>query len=72
MDFEEYTKGLAERYAGLSDEDKEKVRTFRASEEGQIVSFLLGDAFQPLLNSLAAPQPAMPEKKGLAVKPKKK
>lgn len=72
MDFEEYTKGLAERYASLPEEDKEKVRAFRMSEEGQLFSFLLGDTFKPLMNRLAAPKPAEKPKKGLAARRPKK
>ena len=72
MDFEEYTKGLAERYAGLSEDEKEKVRSFRASDEGKIFSFLLGDAFKPIINSLAAPKPKEKPKKGLAARRTKK
>lgn len=74
MDFEEYTAGVAERYVGLSDEEKEKVRSFKASEEGQLVSFLLGAEFRPLLDTLASPKPAEVEKTTgfVSRRPKKK
>ena len=69
MDFEEYTAGVAERYIGLSDEEKEKVRSFKESEEGQLVSYLLGEEFKPLLDTLSAPEPVEVEKAvGLAAR----
>lgn len=60
MNFEEYAAQVASRYAALDDKQKETVRKFKETKNGQLMMQLLGPEFTPLFDRLAAPQ------KGLA------
>jgi len=65
MNFEEYASQVAARYAALDDKEKEQVRRFKETKNGQVMMDLLGPEFMPLFNRLATP------KKGLAARDKK-
>jgi hypothetical protein len=56
MQLEDYQKQILERYTQLSDTQKESVRKFKDTKNGQLMLNLLGPEFSPLLDRLAAPK----------------
>jgi hypothetical protein len=56
MQLEDYQKQILERYMQLSDPQKESVRKFKDTKNGQLMLDLLGPEFSPLLDRLAVPK----------------
>lgn len=57
---EEYLQTVADRYTGLTEEEKETVRGFRDTEAGQLVSYILGPELGQLITQLRSPTPVQP------------
>lgn len=56
MQFDEYVQGLLSRYQSLDEKEKEAVRKFKETKNGQLMMQLLGPEFAGLFNRLAAPK----------------
>ena len=61
MQLEDYQNQVGQRYLSLTDAQKESLRKFKETKNGQILMQVLGPEFAPLLNQLAEPK-----SKGLA------
>jgi hypothetical protein len=70
VELDEYKNVVAQRYAALSDDDKEIIRRFRGSEAGIIIGKVLGPEMQGMLSQLAAPNTStfVRSRKGLGVR----
>ena len=65
MEFENYINQVVQRYMQLPEKEKEGIRRFKETKNGQLMSELLGPELRPLLDRLAAPK-----NKGLAARKK--
>lgn len=63
MNFEEYAQQVVARYAALDDKQKEAVRKFKETKNGQLMMEVLGPEFMPLFNRLAAPKAGLATRK---------
>lgn len=63
MNFEEYLNEVVTRYSELDEKQKESIRKFKETKNGQLMMDLLGPEFRPIFNRLGAPKQ---KKMGLA------
>jgi hypothetical protein len=60
MDMEQFMAGIVQRYDTLAEEQKDLVRSFRNTEVGQTISYLLGPELGQLIGELREPTPVQP------------
>ena len=73
MNLEDYIAGVIQRYKTLEDTQKETLISFISSEEGQIVSYVLGTEMSGIIGELKKESPPieiqpMPEEQELPVR----
>lgn len=73
MNLEDYIAGVIQRYKTLEDTQKETLISFISSEEGQIVSYVLGPEMSGIIGELKKESPPieiqpMPEEQELPVR----
>jgi hypothetical protein len=61
MQADEYMKEVAIRYNQLDERGKEIIRGFVNSENGDILNYLLGPRFAPLISLMAKPALEQPQ-----------
>lgn len=57
---EQFMAGIVQRYDTLAEEQKDLVRSFRNTEVGQTISYLLGPELGQLIGELREPTPVQP------------
>ena len=57
---EQFMAGIVQRYDTLAEEQKDLVRSFRNTEVGQTISYLLGPELGQLIGELREPAPVQP------------
>ena len=60
MDMEQFMAGVVQRYDTLAEDQKDLVRSFRNTEVGQTISYILGPELGQLIGELREPAPAQP------------
>lgn len=57
MNMDQYIMGVAQRYDTLSEEEKDSVRSFKNTDTGRTVSYILGPELGQLIGDLREPMP---------------
>jgi hypothetical protein len=85
MELEQFMAGMAERFTQLPEEDKDRIRAFKQTEEAQLISYVLGPELTAVIERLGPPQaqqqqqvvapqpevqqPQAPKRRGLGMRP---
>lgn len=61
MDMEEFLSKITERFFDLPEEDKDKIRSFKQTEEAKLISYVLGPELSTVIDRLGPPRNMQPQ-----------